>query len=177
VAIRGAHGERHFLVRRGAWALKDHNMKKSALIPLPVLVLMLSACGDAPPVTLNASQRAYFGSWEHVGSEYGNNIVSDNMLLIFHPDSSVSYKRCINRMNGYSYTSLPGSRLEGLSDRQLAISAGVWKLRWTKELRIDRAPYIDGDEMYLDVDGLKLRRLKDGESSTHEAWKCDSDKR
>ena len=67
-----------------------------------------------------------------MSSEYGNNIVSDNMLLIFHPDSTVSYKRCINRMNGYSYTQLPGSRLEELTDHQLAISAGLWTLRWTK---------------------------------------------
>ena len=151
-------------------------MKTTALRLLPALILLLAGCGDAPHVTLKASQRDYFGSWEHVGSEYGNNIVSDNMLLIFHPDSTVSYKRCINRMNGYSYTSLPDSRLEGLTDQQLAISAGVWKLRWTKELRIDRAPYADGDEMFVQVDGLKLRRLKAGESSTHETWKCDSEK-
>jgi hypothetical protein len=110
-----------------------------------------------------------------VSSEYGNNIVSDNMLLIFHPDSTVSYKRCINRVNGYSYTQLPGSRLEELTDRQLAISAGLWKLRWTKELEINHPPYASGDQIYLEVDGVRLRKLKGGESSSHETWKCTSD--
>ena len=150
-------------------------MRTHAVLSLPLLSLALVGCDAAPPVVLDASQNAYFGSWEHVSSEYGNDIVSDNMLLIFHPDSSVSYKRCINRMNGYSYTTLPDSRLEELTDRQLVISGGVWILRLTKELPIDRAPYASGDQMFVEVDGLRLRKLKDGESSTHETWKCESE--
>ena len=150
-------------------------MRTATPVSLPFLALVLVGCDTAPPVVLVASQKDYFGSWEHVSSEYGNNIVSDNMLLIFHPDSTVSYKRCINRMNGYSYTQLPGSRLEELTDHQLAISAGLWILRWTKKLRIDRPPYLSGDQMFLEVDGLKLRKLQYGESSTHETWKCASD--
>src|SRR5512134_515916 len=74
----------------------DLTMRTTAA-SLPFLALVLVGCDPAPPVVLAASQKDYFGSWEHVSSEYGNNIVSDNMLLIFHPDSTVSYKRCINR--------------------------------------------------------------------------------
>ena len=44
-----------------------------------------------------------------------------------------------------------------------------------EELRIDRPPYASGDQMFLDVDGLRLRKLEVGESSTHETWKCASD--
>ena len=150
-------------------------MRKTKVMSLPFLAFTIVGCDTPPPTVLDASQADYFGTWEHVSNEYGNNIVSDNMLLVFHPDSTVSYKRCINRMNGYSYTQLPGSRLEKLTDRELAVSTGIWKLRWTIELAIDRAPYTSDDEMYLEVDGVKLRKLKYGESSSHETWKCDSD--
>jgi hypothetical protein len=155
--------------------LRNHLVKKARLALLLAMGALLAGCDGAPPVVLNASQSNYFGSWEHVGNEYGNNIVSDNMLLIFHPDSTVSYKRCVNRMNGYSYTKLPEATIKSLADNHLLISAGVWKLRWTKDLRIDRAPYVDGDESYLEIDGLKLRRLRAGESSTHETWKCSDE--
>jgi hypothetical protein len=100
-------------------------MRTTTTVSLACLALVLVGCGNVPPMVLAASQKDYFGSWEHVSNEYGNNIVGDNMLLIFHPDSTVSYKRCINRMNGYSYTQLPDSRLEKLTDRQLAFSANT----------------------------------------------------
>jgi hypothetical protein len=45
----------------------------------------------------------------------------------------------------------------------------------TKTLPVNRPPYADGDQMFLEVDGLKLRRLREGESSTHETWKCDKE--
>ncbi|HKE96394.1 MAG TPA: hypothetical protein VKB34_18950 [Povalibacter sp.] len=151
-------------------------MKVTERVLLLSLALLLVACGDnSPPVVLKDAQADYFGSWEHVGSEYGNDIVSDNMLLVFHPDSTVSYKRCINRMNGHTYTSFPDARIRSLTDKQLVITAGIWFLHFTRTLPINRAPYVDGGESYLEVDGLKLRKLRAGESSTHSTWKCDSD--
>jgi hypothetical protein len=151
-------------------------MKIKESILLCLLFATLAACGsNAPPVLLTTDQHDYFGSWEHMGSEYGNSIVSDNMLLIFHPDSTVSYKRCINRMNGRRYTQLPGAKIESLSSQTLVISSGFWKLRWTEKLTINRPPYVEGVDMFLDIDGLKLRKLKDGESSAHESWKCSSE--
>jgi hypothetical protein len=138
--------------------------------------LLIAACSnDVPPVVLAGAQADYFGSWEHVGSEYGNNIESDNMLLVFHPDSTVSYKRCIKRMTGHNYTTLPGADIKSLTDRQLVISGGIWFINFTRELPINKPPHAEGEESYLEVDGLKLRKLKSGESSTHETWKCDSD--
>jgi hypothetical protein len=138
--------------------------------------LFLAGCGSSdPPVVLSGSQSDYFGSWEHAGSEYGNNIVTDNMLLIVHPDSTVSYKRCINRANGHSYTSFGEATIKRLTDKELVISAGLWKLRWTKTFPINRTPYVEADDRYLEVDGQKLRRLKVGEPSTHESWKCSAD--
>src|SRR5262245_44422997 len=94
-------------------------MKVTERVLLLSLALLLVACGDnSPPVVLKDAQADYFGSWEHVGSEYGNDIVSDNMLLVFHPDSTVSYKRCINRMNGHTYTSFPDAHIRSLTDKQ-----------------------------------------------------------
>jgi hypothetical protein len=147
---------------------------RTALALIPVFLLV--ACSDnTPPVTLTGAQTAYFGTWEHAGSEYGNNVVSDNMLLIFHPDSTVSYKRCINRMNGHSYTSLPDAKITMLTDNRLVIHGGFWIINFTRDLPIS-APYVEGDDTYFNADGLKLRRLKPGESSTHESWKCDDKK-
>jgi hypothetical protein len=151
-------------------------MKTIKALLLFLLFAAIAGCGnDAPPVRLSDDQRDYFGSWEHVGSEYGNNIVSDNMLLIFHPDSTVSYKRCINRMNGRRYMQLPDAKIESLSSQYLVISGGIWKLRWTENLQIHRPPYVEGADMFLDIEGLKLRKLRDGEASTHESWKCSLD--
>ena len=143
-----------------------------------LLISMLStaACSDkSPPVVLTGAQANYFGSWEHVGSEYGNNIVVDNMLLVFHQDSTVSYVRCIKRVNGHSYTSLADAHITSLTDKQLVIKGGIAFIQFTRELPINSPPHAEGDESYLEVDGLKLRKLKAGESSTHETWKCDSD--
>jgi hypothetical protein len=150
-------------------------MKLSAPALLLTSVLLVACSDSAPPVVLTSAQADYFGSWEHASSEYGNNIVSDNMLLVFHPDSSVSYKRCINRMNGHSYTSLSEAHIKSLTDREVVISGGIWIIQFTRELPINKPPHVEGDESYLEVDGLKLRKLKAGESSTHETWKCDSD--
>jgi hypothetical protein len=141
------------------------------------LAFLLVACSDStPPVTLAGAQTAYFGTWEHTGSEYGNNVVSDNMLLIFHPDSTVSYKRCINRMNGHNYTSLPDAKIINLTDNRLAIRGGFWIINFTRDFPIT-APYVVGDDTFFNADGLKLRKLKSGESSTHESWKCDDEKK
>jgi hypothetical protein len=151
------------------------NHRSCALLLVPLL--LVTACSDnTPAIKLTGAQSGYFGSWEHTGSEYGNNIVSDNMLLVFHPDSTVSYKRCINRMNGHSYTSLPGARIVGLTDRLLSFRGGIWFIQFTRELPINKPPTVEGEETFLEVDGLKLRKLKSGESSTHDTWKCDSDK-
>jgi hypothetical protein len=147
---------------------------KSILVLL--FVATLAGCGsNAPPVLLNESQSDYFGSWEHVGSEYGNNIVSDNMLLVIHPDSSVSYKRCINEMSSHHYVQLGDAKIDSLSTKFLVISGGIWKLRLTEKLQIFRPPYVEGNDMFLEIEGLKLRKLKDGEVSTHESWKCSDD--
>ncbi len=127
-------------------------------------------------MTLSGAQADYFGSWEHVGSEYGNHIESDNMLLVFHQNSTVSYKRCINHMTGYSYTTLPDAEISSLTDKDLVIRGGVWIIHITRELPINRPPHVEAGESYLEVDGLKLRKLKPGEASTQDSWKCDSDK-
>ena len=139
--------------------------------------LLLAACGKStPPVVLSAAQSDYFGSWEHVGSEYGNNIETDNMLLVFHKDSTVSYKRCITHMNGHNYVSLPDAEIRSFTDKQIVISGGIWFIHITRELPINKPPYVEGGDSYLELDGLKLRKLRPGEPSTHESWKCDSDK-
>ena len=152
-------------------------MKFNAAALLLIPSFLIAACSEKPPpVVLTGAQTDYFGTWEHASSEYGNNVVSDNMLLVFHQDSSVSYKRCINRMNGHNYTSLPEAEIRSLTDKQLVISGGMWIIRFTRELPINKPPHVEGEESYVEVDGLKLRKLKAGESSTHETWKCDSDK-
>ena len=152
-------------------------MKTGPLALSVALVSALTGCSKEPPIVLSRAQSAWFGSWEHVSSEYGNNIVSDNMLLVVHPDSTVSYKRCVNRMNGHSYTALPNATIRRLDGEMLAIRAQVFVFRWTQELHISRAPYMEGEDAFLEIEGVKLRRLREGESSTHDTWKCgDEDK-
>ena len=147
-----------------------------AQVPALLLASLLVACSDdAPPVKLTGAQADYFGTWEHVGSEYGNNVDSDNMLLVFHQDSKVSYKRCINHVSSHNYTTLGEAEIKSFTDDELVIRGGIAFIHISRELPINKRPYVEGDERYLEVDGLKLRKLKNGESSTHESWKCNSE--
>ena len=144
-------------------------------IPALLLASLLVACGnDTPSIKLTGPQTVYFGTWEHAGSEYGNNVESDNMLLVFHEDSKVSYKRCINHLNSHNYTSLGDMEIKKLTDTELVIRGSILFIHITRDLQIGRRPYVEGDESYFELDGLKLRKLKNGESSTHDSWKCDS---
>lgn len=143
---------------------------------LATSALFATACSDnQPPVVLTGAQTAWFGSWEHVGSEYGNDIDGDNLLLVIHPDSSVSFKRCVNHMSSHSYVILPDAHIKSLSDRLLVIGGDILFIHMTRELPINRAPYAEGGDNYLELDGLKLRKLKPGEHSTNDSWKCGTD--
>src|SRR5215510_3437915 len=142
-------------------ARRERLMKFSASSLFLIPALLLTACGEkAPPVKLTAAQAAYFGSWEHAGSDYGNNIESDNMLLVFNPDSTVSYKRCINHMSGHNYTTLPDAHIESFTDKQLVFTGGIAFLNFTRKLPIGSPPHTEGDETWMEMDGLKLRKLK-----------------
>jgi hypothetical protein len=146
---------------------------RGAVLLIPS-ALLLVACDNAKPITLNDNQKEYFGVWEH-SSSGPNNITHDGMLLVFHSDSTVSYKRCTTRLNGHRYTAMPDMSIKQLTDTQLIVFKNLWVFDFDTEFEVNRVPYVENNETYMKIDGVTLRRLKDHEQSSHASWKCDSD--
>ena len=136
------------------------------------LVLLLSACSKTPGIALPADKQALLGAWVAKQSEFDNDISSDNMLLVFHRNNQVSYLRCINRVNGHSYTHLPNARLLRISDSEFEIAKDLFITDWNQTFTLQRLPYQKKGEWRLTVNGVSLRKLKAGEKSDHNDWQC-----
>lgn len=146
---------------------------KRFLILLPLFSII--ACSQEQPILIPEDKAELFGVWIYKNDEYGNNVKIDNMLLAFHKDSSVSYKRCIKRMNGHKNTSVPEAKIIKLTDQELVIKVSFVFFRIRLNFDIDQLPYKENDDWYMKVDGALLRRLRPGEKSDHETWDCGKD--
>jgi hypothetical protein len=143
------------------------------IITVVVILSCLFGCGKSDPaITIPADKADYFGVWEYKYNEFGNNIKSDNMLLVFYKDSSVSYKRCINRLNGHKSTTVPEAVITKLTDTELVISANIIITSLDISFVIEQPPYLDEGVWKMKVDGALLKKLSPGEQSDHETWKC-----
>ena len=140
---------------------------------LPVLFLL--SCSQEEPILIPKEKSDLFGVWVYKYNEYGNNVKIDNMLLAFHSDSTVSYKRCIQRMSGHKTTSVPEARIIKLTDKELVIKVNLFIFRMRLNFNIEQLPYKEKDDWYMKVDGVLLRKLRPGEKSDHDSWACGDD--
>lgn len=145
--------------------------------PIKNIFILLSlvsfvACSQEQPIQIPEDKSEFFGVWVYKNNEYGNDVRIDNMLLVFHSNSTVSYKRCIKRMNGHKNTIVPEAKLIKLTDKEIVIRANIILMKIKLNFDIEKPPYHDNDNWHMKVDGALLRKLKPGESSNHESWDC-----
>ena len=146
---------------------------KKVIILLSALTVL--ACTQESPITIPKEKSDFYGVWIYKSNEYGNDVKIDNMLLAFHADSTVSYKRCIKRMNSHKNTSVPEAKLIKLTDKELVIKANLILMRMNLDFAIEKLPYLENNNWYMKVDGALLRKLKPGEKSDHHLWDCGDD--
>ncbi len=115
------------------------------------------------------------GVWEYQGSDPDRGISRNEMRLVFHPDSTVSYKHCIDRNNGYSYTTLPKARIIELDNDRIVISQDVWFTDMKRKLQIKSWPFRKDGHWQMNINGLLLKKLNDDEKSAHRQWRCDTE--
>jgi len=145
---------------------------------LVVLIFLLCACSKNDPISLPADKQHLLGVWQAKISEFDNSVTSDNMLIVFHTNHRVSYLRCINRVNGHAYYNFPDSKLISMSDTEFEIAQDIFITDWNKKFTIGQLPYQEKNEWYFIVDKVKLRKLKPGEKSDSDSWRCsDTDKK
>jgi hypothetical protein len=150
---------------------------KQRLCFVVMLVLGLSACDKSQPVALPADKQNLLGTWLAIQSKLDNDLLSDHTMFVFHKNNHVSYLRCINRKNGHLYYNFPDSRLVSISDTGFEIATDIYIMDWNKKFTINRLPYKNNGNWYLVINKITLRKLKSGERSGHETWKCDNDER
>jgi hypothetical protein len=139
------------------------------------LLLALFACDKTPaPITL-AQDSALFGTWEYQFDEFQNGVTTDQFLLVIHMDSTIDYKRCKNRVNGHSYAILPASTILKFEQNKLLIGPQWFFSIFDEELVIEKFPFAEKNDTFMVVNQAKLRKLKPGEISNHESWKCSDD--
>jgi hypothetical protein len=136
-----------------------------------LFALLFVACSKEEPIQIPEEKSEFFGVWIYKDDAYGNNVRKDNMLLAFYQDSTVSYKRCIKRMNGHKNTVVPDARIIKLTDKELVINV-KFLLSINLDFDIQTLPYQENNDWFMKVDGVLLRKLKPGEKSDHDLWEC-----
>lgn len=136
-----------------------------------LLILTCMACSRKEPIQIPKEKEEFFGVWVYKNNEYGSDVKKDNMLLAFYKDSTVSYKRCIKRMNGHKNTIVPDAKIVKLTDKELVINVNFF-LSINLDFKIETLPYQDNNDWFMKVDGALLRKLKPGEKSDHDSWDC-----
>ena len=92
-------------------------MKYLAASLLLAALLSISACSDnTPPVKLGDAQANYIGTWEHAGEIPDDHDSTDNMLLVIHPGSTVSYVRCVAQAQARRVQHLPDLEMPAEKD-------------------------------------------------------------
>lgn len=142
---------------------------------MAMLVLSLTACGKNDPIPLPVDKQQLVGVWQAKQTEFDNGVSSDNMMLVFHKNSRVSYLRCINRINGHNYYNFPDAKLVNMSDTGFEIARDIFVTDWNIKFSINRLPFKEKEDWYFMVNKVKLRKLKAGETSDYKSWQCGGD--
>lgn len=146
-----------------------------------LVLVLLPACSDEMPATASSAKAdvrfdEFIGHWEVKNAVDGAAGSFDNSALIIGKDGTVEYKHCSRGAN-LGATQSAGQALSGLvvSD----IGNGVLSLAKPgtpyyaeKKFRMNREPFQEDGSWYLELDGIKFRKLEDGETSDYASWQC-----
>lgn len=148
---------------------------------LLILLALLTACSDkqpaeTPSVKTEVRFGEFIGHWEVQNAADVASGSFDNFALIIGKDGVAEYKHCSRGVN-LGATQSAGQALSGLvvSD----IGNGVLSLAKPgtpyyaeKKFRLDREPFQEDGKWYLELDGIKFRKLEHGETSDYASWQC-----
>ncbi len=137
--------------------------------------LLLCACNNNDQPIMLEPGSDLLGVWEYQFDEFGNGVNTDQFLLVFHQDSTVDYKRCKNSIGGYSYTKLPGLDILEVDPKRILLGSTLFFIPIRKQLDFKKFPYTENGDTFMVVNETRLRRLKPGEISNHQSWKCADD--
>jgi predicted small lipoprotein YifL len=145
------------------------------LIIFILICFVLAGCGKGDPIELPVAHHDMYGVWEKTETK-DNGLSIHNMLLVFHSDSTVTYVRCMKKIGRRSSQSLPGLNLIRFAGNEFDIQIAWGVFSWTEHFTVARFPYQENGQTYLDVNGVKLRKLLPNETSDYANWPCNDDK-
>ena len=140
------------------------------------LSLSLAGCGKSDPIILPAAHQDMYGVWEKTETR-DNGLIIDNVLLVMHADNTVTYVSCFKKPGYRTSQSLPGLSLIRFEGNKFDAQIGWGIFTWTEHFTVARFPYREHDQTYLEVNGVRLRKLLPHETSDYANWPCNDDKR
>ena len=107
-----------------------------SIVPIITFTLLLIGCNSIP---VPEEKKSYIGTWQGVGFHL---TITDN--------GGVDYRR----VKGKRSTKISGPLKNFRGD---AFSVGV--LFFTTTFEVHRPPYLDGDDWYMVIDGVELKKV------------------
>ncbi len=146
-----------------------------------LMLVVLTACSDKQSANMPAAKTEvrfgeFIGHWEVKNTVAGDAGNFDNTALIIKKDGTVEYKHCSRGANS-AVTQSSGEALSNLvvgdiGNGLLSLAKPTTPYYAEKKFRMDREPYQEGGRWYIELDGIKLRKLEDGETSDYASWQC-----
>lgn len=162
----------------------NHRLKNLLL----VVVVLLMGCSKGEPVKITDSQRQYIGAWQYLHeAETKSTLAIHNVLLEIRPDATALYRKCVvtrsaakgnyvsSRYNKTSKITYPSAIVTGLTDKAVSLEQELGYLHLKQELEINKVPYTKQGRRYLEIDGVRLKKLEGREIDQLTRWQCPDD--
>lgn len=152
-----------------------------------LFLFSLSACSDKSPPneSISASTpekipagpyKNYVGHWEAKNKINSDVNSFDNRVLIIQKDGRAEYIHCSGKTGAITTQStgeiLSGLVVSELGNGVLSLSKPATPYYAEKKFKMDRNPFQENGRWYLELDGIKLRKLVEGETSDYTIWQC-----
>ena len=148
---------------------------------LLIVVFILTGCSDATPIKFTKQQKVYLGIWLlHFEDITENTVRIDNMLLSIKPDGRAMFLECESsekssgnsKSSSSSSSKFPDAVVTQITDKTITIVQEVAGFGFSKDLDIDKSPYLENDNWYLNIEGKKLLKVTDSSSYRKANWDC-----
>jgi len=152
-------------------------------ITLLFAVVVLASCSKPVPIKLNHHLQDYIGTWQFRFEDIQKQEIRiDNMLLILNENGSGKYRRCVvhvtktshSRKSFRSSVEFPDAVITRIENSTLSLAQKTGWFHFDSDLKIDRAPYQENGQWYLQVEGKKLSKIAAEDGGTKTGWHCPS---
>ncbi len=149
-----------------------------------VIALLLTGCSDGTPMKITDQHKQYLGVWQKRYEDIGENSINiDNVLLAINSDGTAVYRKCeVNetktensKSRSSSSTSFPSAVVTHIAENKIILVQEVGWFGFDEELNIDKAPYQENGNWFIDVEGKKLAKLDGREIRSETDWECPDD--